>query len=110
MSVPTVSEVLRLANLDVADQDLTSTCEKCGAQRDLSECKAKEDGTVRSYRCGLCNRLLVEVGRQSAEPIEMGCYHVGDWVIRPTTDLFAHIKGHKVKIGAKRPAIAAHEA
>lgn len=109
MSVPTVSEVLAMAKLDVAEQDLTSTCEQCRVQRHLSECKTQEQGTIRSYRCRTCSRLLVEVGSPS-NPFYAGSYRVAAWEIRPTTDLFAHIRGNRVRIGAKRHAAVPHDA
>src|SRR5688572_15244539 len=98
MSVPTVSEVLRMTNLDVTDRDVTSTCLQCRGERPLSDCWIQEEGRIRSYRCRVCSGLVVEVGRAGSVRAEMGSYQVEDWVIRPTVDLFAHVRGHKIRI------------
>lgn len=108
MSVPTASDVLRTANLGVADSDLTSTCELCRVERQLSDCRIKDDGLIRWYWCPGCGHILVEVGRRRSSFTGSGCYEADGWVIR-SVDLFAHIKGHKVRIGAVRRALVTSE-
>jgi len=103
MAVPTVSDLLQLANLRVVEGEVTSTCDTCRSQRTLSDCRSTVVGLLRSYECAVCGGLVVEVARRGSKPIEQGCYPAGEWVIRPAIDLVAHIKGFPVRIGAARP-------
>lgn len=105
MAVPTASEVLQATNLGVSDSDLTATCERCHVERLLSDCRIKDDGLIRWYWCQTCSHVLVEVESQQSIFAGAGCYEANGWVIR-SIDLFAHIGGTKIRIGAKRRALA----
>jgi len=98
---PTVSDVLQLANLIVGEDDLTSTCERCGVPRRLSDCRSRAVGLLRSYDCSACGHLLVEVVRRTGNLLGSGCYQAGDWVLRPTVDLFAYINGNPIRVGVR---------
>ena len=103
MAVPTVSDLLQLANLRVVEGEVTSTCGTCRRQRALSDCRSTVVGLLRSYECAVCGGLVVEIAPRGSKPLEQGCYPAGGWVIRPEIDLFAHIRGFPVRVGAARP-------
>ena len=105
MAVPTASEVLLAANLNVSDSDLSATCERCHVERLLSDCRIKDDGLIRRYWCQTCSYVLVEVESQQSIYAGPRCYEANGWVIR-CIELFAHISGTKIRIGTKRRSLA----
>lgn len=108
MTFPTAARVLNGARPDNAppfsDARLLACCERCNAQRRLSECRQEETESARNYRCAACNEILVIIRSPTPGgiPVPDSGYRIKDWVFANPVDVF--VEGLPLVFDAKRNA------
>ncbi len=99
--VPKLSQVLSQSEHNLRERDFAATCNRCGEERSIIDCKTEVRAEARTYRCSHCSDLLVLVGHPSDRPISGEECRVGDWwSIRPTSEMFVTLGRSRLRIPA----------
>lgn len=76
MPAPRLGQVLTTPQHKAREEHLTTHCDQCGEDRKVIDCLTATKGEVRTYRCPLCNDLLVVIDRPGDTPIPGRGYRI----------------------------------
>ena len=97
--VPKLSQVLSQSEHKLRERDFAATCNRCGEEKSIRDCKTEVRAEVRAYRCAQCGDVLVLVGHPSDRQISgAGCRAGEWWSIRPTNELFVTLGSSRLRI------------
>jgi hypothetical protein len=95
--------VLSRARHKFKERDLKTFCDRCQADRNVSDCITKADTEVRTYKCPECDQILILVGIPSdrsftGEDTEPASW----WSIRPRSVLTVRLANSELSIPGGR--------
>jgi hypothetical protein len=81
------------------ERDFAICCGNCAQERNLSQCRTRSTGEVRTYRCPECGQLLVTVGHSAARRGPRDDIGADNWLsIHPASDLLVQLKDSRLTI------------
>src|SRR5687767_2367800 len=99
--IPRLSKVFSQSHHRFREKDFAIRCRLCAQEWNLSRCRTRSTGEVRTYRCPECADLLVTIGYPTGRSVSRDDAPSATWwSVHPASDLFVQLNQSRLTIPA----------